>query len=52
MARILIVEDEPDIAMALDEDLKAHGHSTEIAGDGDTALRRGRACAGCASRAR
>ena len=42
MARILIVEDEPDIAIALEEDLKRHGHETEIACDGEEAVRRGR----------
>src|SRR5690349_15522924 len=42
MARILVVEDEPDIAMGLEEDLKIHGHEVEIAGDGEVALRRGR----------
>ena len=39
MARILIVEDEPDIAMGLEEDLKIHGHEVEVAGDGEVALR-------------
>lgn len=42
MARILIVEDEPDIALGLVEDLTRHGHTVEIARDGDSALRRGR----------
>jgi DNA-binding response OmpR family regulator len=42
MSRILIVEDEPDIALGLEEDLKAHGHEVEVARDGDAALRRGR----------
>jgi two-component system alkaline phosphatase synthesis response regulator PhoP len=39
MARILIVEDEPDIAMGLEEDLLQHGHSVTLAHDGETALR-------------
>jgi DNA-binding response OmpR family regulator len=42
MARILIVEDEPDIAMGLEEDLQIHGYEVEIAKDGEVALRRGR----------
>ena len=40
--RILVVEDEPDIAMGLEEDLSRHGHTVEVARDGDAALRRGR----------
>jgi two-component system alkaline phosphatase synthesis response regulator PhoP len=42
MARILIVEDEPDIAMVLESDLKMEGYETEVARDGETALRRAR----------
>jgi two-component system alkaline phosphatase synthesis response regulator PhoP len=42
MPRVLIVEDEPDIALGLVEDLTANGYSVEVAGDGDTALRVGR----------
>jgi two-component system alkaline phosphatase synthesis response regulator PhoP len=42
MTRILVVEDEPDIALGLDEDLTLEGYSVEIARDGETALRRGR----------
>jgi two-component system alkaline phosphatase synthesis response regulator PhoP len=41
MARILVVEDEPDIAMGLQEDLTRHGHLVEIARDGDSALHMG-----------
>jgi DNA-binding response OmpR family regulator len=41
MARILVVEDEPDIAMGLEEDLTRHGHVVEVARDGDAAIRRG-----------
>jgi DNA-binding response OmpR family regulator len=40
MKRILIVEDEPSIALALDDDLRCEGYQTEVAVDGDTALRR------------
>jgi two-component system alkaline phosphatase synthesis response regulator PhoP len=40
MARILIVEDEADIAMVLERDLKAEGYETGVARDGDEALRR------------
>ena len=42
MARILIVEDETDIGIALEEDLQRHGHATELACDGEEALRLGR----------
>jgi DNA-binding response OmpR family regulator len=42
MPRILVVEDEPDIAMGLEEDLTRHGYEVEIARDGDVAVRRGR----------
>jgi two-component system alkaline phosphatase synthesis response regulator PhoP len=38
--RILIVEDEPDIAMVLEADLSAEGYEVEVAGDGETALGR------------
>ena len=40
MSKILVVEDEPDIAMGLEEDLTAHGHAVTIARDGDAALTR------------
>jgi len=40
--RILVVEDEPDIALGLEEDLVRHGHDVEIARDGEAAVRRGR----------
>ena len=42
MPRILIVEDEPDIAMGLEEDLTNNGFAVAVAGDGDVALRRAR----------
>ena len=45
MHRILIVEDEPDIALALSDDLIAEGYKVEIAKDGDAGLRRGREAA-------
>ena len=40
MAKILIVEDEPTIAMGLKNDLKLEGHAVEVAADGETAVRR------------
>ena len=40
MARILIVEDEPDIAMGLQQDLKLDGYAVEVVGDGVTAIAR------------
>ena len=42
MPRILIVEDEPDIALSLEEDLRRQGYETEIVRDGEEALTRGR----------
>lgn len=42
MARILVVEDDRDIAMLLEDDLTAEGHSVEVVRDGATASRRGR----------
>jgi len=42
MARILIVEDEPDLALSLDEDLRRQGHETMVARDGERALELGR----------
>ena len=42
MARILIVEDEPDIALGLQLDLRDEGHLVEVCGDGEDASRRGR----------
>ena len=40
MARILLVEDEPDIALGLQEDLEQQGYQVEVAADGESALRR------------
>lgn len=42
MAHILVVEDEPDIALGLQLDLRDEGHDVEIVGDGQEASRRGR----------
>jgi DNA-binding response OmpR family regulator len=42
MSRILIVEDEPDIALGLEDDLRVEGHDVEVVRDGETAARRGR----------
>ena len=42
MPRILIVEDEPDIAFGLEEDLSRHGYEVEVVRDGEAAVRRGR----------
>ncbi len=43
MTRILVVEDEPDIALGLKADLKNLGYDVETAADGATAMRRGSA---------
>ncbi len=40
MARILVVEDEANIALALEDDLKKEGYDVEIVGDGDRACDR------------
>jgi DNA-binding response OmpR family regulator len=40
MTRILVVEDEPGIALALEDDLKMEGYEVEVVGDGDSASRR------------
>jgi DNA-binding response OmpR family regulator len=42
MARILVVDDEPGIALALEDDLKREGYEVETVGDGETACRRAR----------
>ena len=40
MARILIVEDDPDIALGLEDDLKRQGYQVEIVDNGESAIRR------------
>ena len=40
MSRVLIVEDEAHLAQGLSFNLRAEGHSVEVAGDGETALER------------
>ena len=42
MSRILVVEDEPGIALGLEEDLTLEGYRVEVAADGETAVRRAR----------
>ena len=42
MTRILVVEDEPGIALGLEDDLKMEGYHVETAADGLTAARRAR----------
>ena len=41
MSRILIVEDDPAIAVALEDDLRLEGYSVEVVRDGDAAAKRG-----------
>lgn len=43
MSRILVVEDEPGIAMALEDDLRSQGHDVTVVTDGEAAVTR--ACA-------
>jgi DNA-binding response OmpR family regulator len=40
MPRILIVEDDPDIALGLETDLRLEGYDLEVAGDGQVAIQR------------
>ena len=42
MTRILVVEDEPKLAMCLEDDLKLEGYDVEVQGDGESASRRAR----------
>jgi DNA-binding response OmpR family regulator len=42
MTRILVVEDEPGIALGLEDDLKMEGYDVEVIGDGSVACRRAR----------
>ena len=42
MARILVVEDEPDIALGIDDDLTLEGHQVTVVADGNEARQRGR----------
>jgi DNA-binding response OmpR family regulator len=42
MERILVVEDEPDLAFGLEDDLKTEGYEVEVVRDGLTASRRAR----------
>ena len=44
MAKILIVEDDRDIALGLEEDLSRHGFQVETVDDGEKAVRRSREC--------
>jgi len=42
VTRILVVEDEPGIAMALEDDFRSEGYEVEVVGDGEAASRRAR----------
>jgi DNA-binding response OmpR family regulator len=42
MIRILVVEDEPGIALGLEDDLKMEGYDVEVVGDGVSGCRRAR----------
>jgi DNA-binding response OmpR family regulator len=39
MSRILVVEDEQDLAIGLADDLRVEGYDVEVASDGETAAR-------------
>ncbi len=43
--RILVVEDEPGIALGLEDDLKMEGYDVEVVGKAEDALRRAREAA-------
>ena len=43
MSRILVVEDEPAIAFALENDLQTDGYEVAVVSDGAEAVRRARA---------
>ena len=43
MASILLVEDEPTLALALEDDLRLEGYEVELARDGETASQRAQA---------
>ena len=43
MSRILIVEDDPAIAIALEDDLRLEGYAVEVVEDGEAAIQRARA---------
>ena len=40
MTRILVAEDDPDIALGLQQDLQLEGYDVEVVGDGHTAISR------------
>jgi DNA-binding response OmpR family regulator len=42
MTRILVVEDEPSLALGLEDDLRLEGYDVEVARDGEVASRRAR----------
>ncbi len=42
MTRILVVEDDPSIALGLEDDLKMEGYEVEVAADGESACRSAR----------
>jgi len=42
MASILVVEDEPGIALALEDDLRLEGHDVDVTGDGTVAIAKAR----------
>ncbi len=45
MTEILVVEDEPGIALGFEDDLRLEGYDVEVIGNGATATRRARECA-------
>jgi len=45
MPKILVVEDEANIALGLEDDLRLEGYDVEVLGNGTAAIRRARECA-------
>ena len=40
MTRVLVVEDDPGVAIGLEDDLRLEGYEVKVVGDGESALQR------------